>query len=70
VPFYVFGHTHLAERLDAPPISYLNSGTWSERRPPGPAHGRTFVSVEHEGDTADARLCRWDDEAGRATDLA
>ena len=70
VPFYVFGHTHLAERLDAPPTSYLNSGTWSERRPPGPAHGRTFVSVEYEGDAADARLRRWDDEAGRATGLA
>jgi UDP-2,3-diacylglucosamine pyrophosphatase LpxH len=48
VPFYVFGHTHVAERVALPTnenAAYLNSGTWSPCAP-----HPTFVTVVHGGD--------------------
>lgn len=67
VPFYVFGHTHLAEAL---PLAdgtarYLNTGTW--RASTGPSAPGTFVEITGEPGASGpvARLLRWNDELGR-----
>jgi hypothetical protein len=74
VPFYVFGHTHLAEAL--PPAGdtarYLNTGTWralTGRSAPAPG---TFVQITGEpGATGPvATLLRWNDELGRPEALS
>jgi predicted phosphodiesterase len=68
VPFYVFGHTHAAERssLGTPPAdaTYLNTGTWSELMR-GDAIPQTFVAIEVEPSRPPvAALLAWDDELG------
>ena len=62
VPFYVFGHTHVASRssVDGEAV-YLNAGTWSGQLPPDrasqPELWLTFLKIT---DTS-ADLMRWDD---------
>ena len=68
VPFYVFGHTHAAERsrLGTPPAdaTYLNTGTWSELMR-GDAIPQTLVAIEVEPSRQPvAALLAWDDELG------
>ncbi len=70
VPFYVFGHTHFAEKVALPHgARYLNAGTWAEPRPAslGPAGTLTFVEITAGPPLA--RLRRWDAVAGRPVDL-
>jgi predicted phosphodiesterase len=54
VPFYVFGHTHVAADVPLPGSSarYLNPGTWSAttRRVPG-GDRRCGVVVIDDGET-------------------
>jgi UDP-2,3-diacylglucosamine pyrophosphatase LpxH len=75
VPFYIFGHTHLAEKRQLPGgrVCYLNTGTWSPAVPPPPAPGRfTFVEVTHGSPARGpvARLLRWDDNERRPEAVA
>jgi hypothetical protein len=74
VPYYVFGHTHLAEErpLGGGDARYLNTGTWSAAVPRGdpasPAPCRfTFVEITDGpgGSGPAARLLRWNDEERR-----
>jgi hypothetical protein len=73
VPFYAYGHTHVAERFplwDGPgaPV-YVNAGTWSPAVPRGsqPGAGATYLRVlVPRGDDPVAGVWRWDDAAGRA----
>lgn len=73
VPFYLFGHTHLAERatlLQGGP-EYLNPGTWSSLLPRGSGTSASparfgFVEIRRNGEGPAAELRLWDDEAGRA----
>jgi UDP-2,3-diacylglucosamine pyrophosphatase LpxH len=74
VPFYLFGHTHRAERVAIRPGGpiYLNAGTWSSMLPSdlrafGPGGRLTFVDVEVvDGQEPRAELLRWDSEARRS----
>ena len=71
VPFYVFGHTHAAERssLGCSPTdaTYLNTGTWSELVR-GDAARQTFVEIEVEPTAGPAAtLLTWDETRGQAT---
>ena len=62
VPFYVFGHTHVAacSTVDGEAL-YLNAGTWSGQLPadrvPAPECWLTFLRITY----ASADLMRWDD---------
>ncbi|MCK6209404.1 hypothetical protein KZX45_02470 [Georgenia sp. EYE_87] len=68
-PFYVFGHTHEARRVELPtprsstdrPALYLNTGTWSPfARGVNAVHQRDRPTWVHIDATAcRARLCRW-----------
>lgn len=64
VPFYVFGHTHVARccRIDDD-ATYLNSGTWSgqlpDERGSDPERWLTLLKVTN----ASATLMSWDDTA-------
>jgi len=69
VPFYVFGHTHVAEERALPGgARYLNSGSWScaetsQRSAPRPL---PYVHVEQpEAGSATAAVLWWDDSQGR-----
>lgn len=61
VPFYVFGHTHLAESLPLDGAGYLNCGTWSPFIPAGVVDRRpAYVSVvTEEGRPPVASVERW-----------
>lgn len=70
VPFYVFGHTHAAERseleAEGARATYLNSGTWSQLVR-GEAGLPTFVEVGVDPTgPATARLLAWDAARGQA----
>jgi hypothetical protein len=74
VPFYVFGHTHLAEELPLADDTarYLNTGTWrasTGRSAPAPG---TFVEITGEPGPIGsvATLRRWNDELGRPEALS
>jgi hypothetical protein len=62
VPFYVFGHTHVAScrPVDGDAL-YLNAGTWSGQLPPDrasqPELWFTFLKIT----ATSADLMRWDD---------
>jgi UDP-2,3-diacylglucosamine pyrophosphatase LpxH len=77
VPYYVFGHTHIAERLPlcSTPVTpcYLNSGTWTPITPIDAANRQRFTCVHisrEPGVTPVARLLLWDDSSGRREYLA
>lgn len=69
VPFYVFGHTHVAETfplLDPLGPRYLNTGTWSPFRRGCSAEPQlTFVRVSRGLDAPEGVLLRWDEALGR-----
>jgi hypothetical protein len=78
VPFYVLGHTHIAEALpldkdDSGP-RYLNPGTWTAMVYPEPGTGKravrlTFVEITRESSGPAARLMLWNDEEGSCEPL-
>jgi len=75
VPYYVFGHTHIAEQFPVgnSVASYLNSGTWINLVAT-PDTGRkpfTFVQITREPATGTpiGRLLVWNDAAGRPEPL-
>jgi UDP-2,3-diacylglucosamine pyrophosphatase LpxH len=77
VPYYVFGHTHIAERLPlcstAVTPCYLNSGTWTPIAPTAAGNRQRFtcVHISHApGVTPVAHLLLWDDSTGRRESLA
>lgn len=76
VPFYVFGHTHYAERRGLPGqnCEYINCGTWSCSGHRGdcaspPPLTFTWIGWE-EGANPTAALMRWDDEAATTRQCA
>jgi UDP-2,3-diacylglucosamine pyrophosphatase LpxH len=77
VPYYVFGHTHIAERLPlcstAVTPCYLNSGTWTPIAPTAAGHHQRFTCVRisrEPGVAPVAHLLLWDDSTGRHEYLA
>lgn len=74
VPFYVFGHTHLAERFplleSSLEHSYLNCGTWSPAVPCRPAGEDTVLTFVHVrsacGGDSSGSLLRWDEHSLRS----
>jgi hypothetical protein len=77
VPYYVFGHTHIAERLPlcstAVTPYYLNSGTWTAIAPTAAGNRQRFTCVHisrEPGVTPVAHLLLWDDSTGRHEYLA
>lgn len=78
-PYYVFGHTHIAERFPvltgASPPEYLNTGTWSPRLPGGlaPRDGSpllTFVRIQADtGLSPRGEVLVWDDTSHRSRPL-
>ena len=76
VPFYVFGHTHVADDrplMRAPGAPrYLNPGTWSTFVEPGQEERtRGFVEITRDGedDRPAARLLRWEASTGERRPL-
>lgn len=71
VPFYAFGHTHLAEVAPMSPGNafpeYVNAGTWASKHdpPPGIATLHPFVEVSRGPEGAEARIEVWDDALQR-----
>jgi len=78
--FYILGHDHTADvrlierRHDRRHIYYLNTGCWFPEFAEGARRlqtlGRevefTFVQLRQEEDQREAKLLRWNDDAGRA----
>jgi hypothetical protein len=80
VPYYVFGHTHIAEQFPlafgATTPSYLNSGTWTQIIPPdfeAPSSREYFTFIEITrapgSATPAGRLLFWNDAAGQVEPL-
>ena len=76
VPYYVFGHTHMAERMPlcstAVPPCYLNTGTWTPIAPTPAGNRQRFTCVRisrQAGATPVAHLLLWDDVTGRHESL-
>lgn len=80
VPFYVFGHSHVAERvplragqLETPWM--LGTGTWTTEGPRGadlPSRRSRYpwVEITRRGDQVSAHVRTWDARAGRVEVLA
>lgn len=74
-PYYVFGHTHIAEELplgfNASSPMYLNPGTWTKMVYPPPEEGHIvrfpFVQITREPENTKpvAQLLIWNDAEGR-----
>jgi UDP-2,3-diacylglucosamine pyrophosphatase LpxH len=63
VPFYVFGHTHVAERHAVVrghevPL-YLNAGTWSRLRPDETKGTCYYIELRRDGGAPVGELRRW-----------
>lgn len=79
VPLYVFGHSHVAERVPLPAAignpELLGTGTWTAQGPAAadlPARTGRFpwVEIERRDDGVSGRVRVWDTVAGREAVLA